>query len=155
MFNDLFIYDSDTGKLLWKSKRSRGCVEGREAGTIKSDGRYRTVFVNGKRLYVHRIIWEMHYEKIIDRRCIDHIDRNGLNNFIVNLRLVSLSVNQCNRKISKNNKTKISGVNNHAGGFSVYCAGKYISFTKDFFNACCIRKSEELKNNYLINNRMN
>ncbi len=38
--HDMFVFDQSTGKLLWKITRpARGCVEGREAGTVKSDGR--------------------------------------------------------------------------------------------------------------------
>lgn len=147
--SDIFYYEAETGILTWKVKRiGRGCIVGREVGSVKSDGRYRSVFLNGKRLYVHRVIWQMLNGEIVYGNCIDHIDGNGLNNRIENLRLVTLTENQRNRKLSKNNSTGIYGVFNHAGGFSVNCANKYIGYSKDFFEACCMRKSAEIGHNY-------
>lgn len=150
---DIFHYDIESGKLLWKvGKHGRGCVKGKEAGSVKTDGRYRTVFFNGKRLYCHRVIWEIINGEIPQGLCIDHIDGNGLNNKIDNLRLVTLSENQKNRRLNKNNSSGIAGVFNHRGGFSVYCDNKYVAWVKDFFEACCIRKSAELVTNYHPNN---
>lgn len=146
---DMFLYDPETGRLLWKFNRpARGCVAGREAGSIKVDGRYRTVHIHGKRLYVHRIIWEMHYGEIPRDKCIDHIDGNGLNNRLNNLRLATLSENQRNRRLQKCSRTGISGVFIHKGGFSVYCGAKYVKHVSDFFEACCLRKSAELLHGY-------
>ena len=129
-------------------RRTCGCVAGREAGTVKSDGRYRTVFVLGKRLYVHRIVWEMHHGKIPNDMCIDHIDGNGLNNNIDNLRITTRSGNQRNKKLQSNNKTGIPGVIITKSGYLVTCSSKHITRTNDFFEACCARKSAALLDGY-------
>lgn len=146
--HDIFVYDETLGRLLWKEGKSgRGCVAGREAGTKAHHG-YRAVMVDGKKYYAHRIVWEMHYGKIPDGLCIDHIDGNCSNNRIDNLRCTSLSQNQRNSKIPKNNHLGIMGVYHRARGFAVQCAGKYIGFYSDFFQACCARKSAEINKGF-------
>lgn len=140
-FSSYLIYRD--GILIWKTKRpGRGCVVGAEAGTINSAGR-RVVEIHGKKYLAHRIIWEMHHGSIPNDLCIDHIDGNVVNNRLENLRLVTLSINQRNSKLPRNNKTGIMGVTPKKSGFAVQCAGKYIGYFKDFFEACCARKSAE------------
>lgn len=154
-WGDLFSYDEELGALLWKVNRPKRPV-GSQAGNIKSDGRYITLHATligvKKRYYAHRIIWELHNGSIPEGICIDHIDGNGLNNRIGNLRAVSLSENQRNSKLDLRNTTGIQGITIHnRGGFTVSCAGKYIKYTSDFFEACCARKSAELNQNFHIN----
>lgn len=142
------IFSYEDGLLLWKSgKQGRGCVEGRRAGTKTTRG-YFAVMVDGEKNYVHRIVWEMFNGQINNDLCIDHIDGNCANNRIENLRLVSLSENQRNSKIPKNCRLGIMGVYQKANGFAVQCAGEYIGFYGDFFQACCARKSAELYKNF-------
>lgn len=148
-FREVFHYCPTTGRISWKvSRRGRGCVPGREAGSIRSDGRYRTVFLNGKRYYTHRVIWKMVHGPIPKDLCIDHINGNGLDNRIKNLRLVTRSENQRNRAIGRDARLKIQGVYPRGSGYQVQCAGEYITFTKDFFEACCARKSAEAQKGF-------
>jgi hypothetical protein len=151
--HELLTYVPETGALVWAVSRiGRGCQKGAEVGTVRNDGRYRTFVVNGKRLYCHRVIWEMVNGPIPDGLCIDHIDGNGLNNRVDNLRAVTLSENQRNRRLDALSSLGIHGVRAHRGGFTVYCASRYLTWKKDFFEACCARKSAELANNYHPNN---
>lgn len=144
-----FNYESTTGALTWAVKRpGRACVLGAEAGGVRADGLYRSVQLMQKRYLVHRIVWVMARGPIPAGMCIDHIDGNGLNNAITNLRVVTLSENQRNARLSHNNKTGIHGVHPLKGGYSVECAGAYVGYFKSFFDACCARKSAEGKGNF-------
>lgn len=148
-WHELFNYEPETGLLTWKVKRpGRSSPNvGEEAGNVS--GRYRSVQHKRKRYYVHRIIWELLSGPIPAGLCIDHIDGDGLNNKRSNLRLTTLSLNQRNRTVNSNNSTGIAGVHRHRGGFSVYCASRYIGWTKDFFEACCMRRSTESRMGYI------
>ena len=144
-WDSVFSYDKQSGRLLWRGgKKGRGCVEGKEAGTNAHHG-YRAVMVDGKKHYVHRIVWEMNNGEISSSLCIDHIDGDRSNNRLENLRLLSLSLNQRNTVIPKNNPLGIIGVYRKAKGFVVQCANQYVGFYGDFFQACCARKSAELR----------
>ncbi|WP_340502663.1 HNH endonuclease, partial [Bordetella pertussis] len=78
---------------------------------------------------------------------IDHRDRDGLNNRLANLRVVSKSINQRNRR---DIASRLCGVYRHRVGYSVHIASMYAAWTKDFFEACCIRKSLELQHGYIV-----
>lgn len=151
-WSEFLEYEPETGRLLWKVYRGgRSGQPGEEAGTVKSCGRYRSFVLNHKRYYTHRVVWELVNGPIPEGMCIDHIDGNGLNNRIENLRVTSLSLNQRNRKMVKTNRTGIHGVHPLKGGYSVQCASKYITFTTDFFEACCARKSAEARMGFHVN----
>jgi hypothetical protein len=57
----------------------------------------------------HRVAWFLHYGTQPDGH-IDHIDGNGANNSAENLRCVSITQNQRNRKLNSNNKTGYPGI---------------------------------------------
>lgn len=151
LLRKFFRYEPETGELVWRiTRKGRGCVAGRTAGTInhRRDTSYRAVMLNGKKLYVHRVVWEMHHGPIQAGMCIDHIDGNGINNRLDNLRLVTLSENQRNRRLDRATRLGIHGVHPFKGGFSVQCANRYVGYYKDFFEACCARKAAENNNNF-------
>lgn len=152
--SDLFSYDSERGVLLWKLHRPKRPI-GSVAGNKKSDGRYITVHatINGvqKRYYAHRVIWELHHGAISQGRCIDHIDGDGLNNRLENLRLVTLSDNQRNSKLPRNNRTGVHGIYLRKNGYVVRCAGERVGSFGDFFEACCARFSAERRMGFSIN----
>ena len=82
----LFYYKD--GKLF--NKISRGSAKkDDEAGYIAEDG-YLRVRVDGKYLYIHRIVWAiMNLKDIPEDLCIDHIDGNRQNNNLDILRWVT------------------------------------------------------------------
>lgn len=153
-WHEYLSYDPDTGVLSWKQKRPGPVGDiGDEVGSVKSDGRYRSFVIFHKRYYTHRVVWEMVNGPIPDGMCIDHIDGNGLNNRLANLRLTTLSGNQRNRRLHKSNKTGFPGVypaKKH--GFNVYCAGKYIGTYQDLEAAGAARKQAEIQLGYHPNN---
>jgi len=102
----LFRYDPATGKLYWRESRGRVKTDD-EAGTATRMG-YRDVAVDQKKYGVHRLVWLMIH--CYWPQGIDHVDGDGLNNRLGNLRLATKSQNQHNRKRSKNNTTGYKGV---------------------------------------------
>ena len=82
------------------------------SGTIKrGDGghKYYIIGINRKTYRAHRIAWKLMYNDD-PIELIDHIDGNGLNNAIGNLRIANDHLNGANSKISKNNKSGFKGV---------------------------------------------
>lgn len=69
---------------------------------------YRIVTINKVRikLYMHRVILGLTNPKIVT----DHIDHNGLNNQISNLRVCSQSNNSKNRRVEDGRAVKYKGV---------------------------------------------
>lgn len=78
------------------------------AGTVTEHG-YVKLSVDGVLHYGHRVIW-CHYYRENPPEFIDHINRVRDDNSIKNLRACTLSENQMNRKVSKNNTTGYTGV---------------------------------------------
>lgn len=130
-----FDYCPKTGHLIWRVKRhGRGCVVGRPAGTNSVKG-YRVVTVCGKKLYAHRVIWHMHYGAIPDGLCIDHIDGNGLNNLLNNLRVVTLSENQRNSRTPISNTTGYVCIHRNKHFYAVCVANRHIGIYRDIREA--------------------
>jgi D-Tyr-tRNAtyr deacylase len=59
---------------------------------------------------IHRLVAEAFLDNHDNKRCVDHIDRNKLNNHISNLRYASDSENQMNKSIQSNNTSGVIGV---------------------------------------------
>jgi len=109
----LFYYDPKTGRLYRKIGRGKQKA-GTEAGWIhtRSDGRQcRRISLQGKYYSAHRLIYHMMngYSLRQDQQ-IDHIDGNGLNNRLDNLRVCTNQQNGQNRDANKNSKTGYKGV---------------------------------------------
>lgn len=103
----LFYYKE--GKLY--NRISRGSAKkDSEAGYIAEDG-YRRVRVDGKYLYIHRIVWWIVTGKEVpDDLFIDHIDGVRSNNDIDNLRLATALENQYNKARQVNGTSQYKGV---------------------------------------------
>ena len=106
----LFEYRRDTGDFVWRI--SAGTVKfGKRAGADQhSRGRsYRQIKINKKYHKVHKLVWLMEHNEWPDF-IIDHIDGDGLNNRIPNLRRCTMSQNKANSLSYKNNKSGHKGV---------------------------------------------
>lgn len=103
-------FDYRDGRLYWKIK-GRGITLGASVGTpceIRKNVFYEYNFFKGSPRRTHRLIYLWHHGFM--PTMIDHIDGNTLNNRIENLRAVTSSQNQFNRKINKNNSTGYKGI---------------------------------------------
>lgn len=107
-----FKYDENSPScLIWKNKYKTSRIKiGDFAGYLNKSHGYYEISIEGKRYYVHRIIYMMHHGRMNDAFVVDHIDKNKENNKISNLRLVSKSDNVRNRTITANSKTNHVGV---------------------------------------------
>ena len=108
--NELFRYDPISGKLFWKKRTARRIKVGDEAGTFCKSTGYRMVFINRKGYLVHRIAILLATGECDPRKEVDHIDLDGGNNRLDNLRIVDRINNMRNIGLGKTNKTGVIGV---------------------------------------------
>lgn len=103
---ELFAYDGRTGIL---TRRVR--VSSAKAGAIagNSNGKYLQLTVDGVSYLAHRIIW-LHVHGRWPDRFIDHINGDGMDNRLENLRLATMSENLQNVGIRKSNTSGFPGV---------------------------------------------
>lgn len=167
--NEALEYNPDTGILRWKyrpvshfqgtasrtSKHACNQWNSRFAGRVtncatRNRGKYYiTVNLNYNTYNAHRLIWMMCYGEVPLE--IDHINGDGTDNRLANLRNVTHLENSKNRRRCTTNKTGILGVSEHnrlnrwrarinadGGRVNLY-------WGSDYFEACCARKSAELK----------
>jgi hypothetical protein len=110
-------YDESTGLLMWKPRENdlafnnkfAGNTAGNEISPTNSRTSYIRVRVENKLYLAHRVIWAMRYGEWPEGT-IDHIDGDGTNNRIDNLRDVSGKDNSRNCRLSRNNTSGVNGV---------------------------------------------
>lgn len=115
-------YDPNSGELKWLSQdRLAGC----------KDVRYIKVRVDRKLCYAHRLAWAIYYNEQ-PPQIIDHINGNGFDNRICNLRAATQSQNSRNSKTPKKKTCKLKGVtldkftNSYKASISINGKAKHI-----------------------------
>jgi hypothetical protein len=108
--HELFDYRDD-GNLIWKVRLSDRNKIGKVAGSFSKSNKYYHCRIEGKTYRLHRLIFLYHHGYLTLGMDIDHIDGNSSNNRIENLREVTGSQNQWNRKKNVNNTSGIKGIN--------------------------------------------
>ena len=104
---EYFDYNSETGVLTWKIKRTNGIKPGDTAGSPNKKG-YLLVGIDGTKHIVARICF-LHYHGYLPE-IVDHINRVKTDNRIANLRPCTNVENICNRNSAKNSTSKYLGV---------------------------------------------
>jgi len=119
----LFSYERDTGLLRWRplpasmfpDRRSHKTWTTKFCGEIagyvfeNSGMHYREVCFKKNKWRAHRVVWKMHYG-VEPPEIIDHVDGDGTNNKIENLRAATVCQNGWNVKRSTRNKSGYKGV---------------------------------------------
>ena len=111
---ELLSYAPSTGEFRWKASqgtKKAGSVAGREH-TTQSGKKYWEIRVDSKLYQAHRLAWLITHGEFPPEQ-IDHIDGNGLNNRIENLRSVSNAENQRNQRKKSNNTSGVTGISWH------------------------------------------
>lgn len=105
-------YDSNTGDIFRKLKDGTSIRIENSKRTDRWGCSYYLVSVCNKKFMVHRIAWLLHYGEWPDGQ-VDHVDGDGLNNKISNLRCVSNQLNAMNQKMRSDNSSGFVGVRKH------------------------------------------
>jgi len=156
---ELLDYDLETGALRWKSDakhRFAGRMAGYEFKTPRAKTAYLRVRVGGELHLAHRLVW-LWANGSMPPADIDHINGDGRDNRLSNLRAVSRTENLRNMPRYKTNTSGLPGVHwndkkqrwvaqiNKRAKRTQLCA------STDFFEAVCARKSAELRLGYHAN----
>jgi hypothetical protein len=118
---ELLEYDPDTGIFIWR--KNKGSIK---SGTIaggKTCNGYITICIDGNAVLAHRLAWFYCFKEWPDKG-IDHINRNGLDNRLDNLREADQTLNNYNTNIRKDNTTGYKGVYIHGSGFRARVTNK-------------------------------
>lgn len=148
----LLHYDPETGLFTWSKTRAGTARIGTIAGSVREGGgkNYLRVHIKSKRMRAHKLAWLYVYGHL--PLCeIDHINGNGLDNRILNLRQVSRIENCRNRRKPKNNTTGVMGVyrDRNTGGFMAQIRHEgrlnYLGSFPDLESAALAREQAEIE----------
>lgn len=117
-FSKLLKYDETSPScLIWIADRVQKGFKGLPAGVISKSGltAYYIITVGKFEYLAHRIIMALNNNGVVSGMQVDHIDGNGLNNKIENLRIVLPRENSWNRGKQRQNKSGVNGVSIEAG----------------------------------------
>ncbi len=149
--NGIFVRIVDSGC------SKKGKILGTKTSFSKrSHTKYITFSVMGRSYSAHRLAWLYMYGSF-PSGFIDHIDGDGTNNKIDNLRDVSQLENKRNSRLPRNNTSGVIGVS-WAKTQNLWCAHIMVNkksinlgMYETIFDAVCVRKSAEKKYGFHVN----
>ena len=106
-YYDRIAYDPIAGSFTW-AKAGKGIVVGKQAGYVDAEG-YRSIRIGYKHVRAARLAWFLVYGVWPDGE-IDHINRDRLDNRLVNLRVVSRAENAQNISAHRDSSTGLQGI---------------------------------------------
>jgi len=154
MVLDRLSYDPDTGIFVWRKAYRKKDI-GRVSGWIHNAKikPYLLLLLYGKSYPAHRIAW-LYIHGYMPEFEIDHIDGDGLNNKLSNLREVTHAENCKNKRQSILNKSGCTGVSIHkeTGKWRARIRDGKKYFSLGLFanieDAITARKNAEIKHGY-------
>lgn len=125
----IMIPDDDIGGFIRLVDRPGNRIKGKRVGTKfkskNSNTYYRRITINNISYLEHRLMWFYCYGEW-PTGVLDHIDLDGTNNRITNLRLATGTLNNINRKPPKTNKSGYKGIRRTKyGTWEVVIKSKY------------------------------
>ncbi len=94
------LYDPLSGNIVFTDTRYGAVKIGQLAGYVSKKDGYGRLYHKGKLYLTHRIAWALYYNKWPEHT-IDHINRDGSDNRIENLRDVTQAINNTNKSAYK------------------------------------------------------
>jgi len=146
---EVLHYDPETGVFTWKTSLNNRSSQNKVAGFMKSN-KYLYIGINNIEYGAHRLAF-LYMEGSFPENQVDHINHIRCDNRWENLRRSTIQENRKNHTIRADSKTKILGVNWYKAykkwQVRITCSNKTknIGYFSDFFEACCARKSAEIK----------
>ena len=143
-------YEPDSGQFYWVEPIKRTRIKpGDIAGSVDSNG-YVLIEHLGKKFKAHRLAF-LFMSGAMPDGVVDH--KNGVtdDNRWSNLRIVDMTRNARNAKLRKTSISGLHGVTWHKtdkrwrANITINDKAMYLGNSKDFFEACCLRKSAENK----------
>jgi len=146
-------YNPSTGIIHWIALTKTGESVNKPAGSLHTTG-YINIWFKANSYRAHRLAYFLTYGYIPKQ--IDHINGIRDDNRLINLRPATSLMNTKNTKKYKSNTTGVMGIHiskNKRWEVRISNNNKRISLGTytDFFEACCARKSAELKYGFHTN----
>lgn len=153
-----YEYDVDTGALYNKETLSSRAREGVRAGSVHKSNGYRNIRIRGKVYKEHRVIWAF-VTGAFPVGQIDHVNGDITDNRMSNLRDVTQTENQHNRKLGKDNTSGFMGVyatenGTWAAKIKVLNKSIHLGTFKEIEGAIAARAAANIKYDYHENHGM-
>ena len=161
---EILDYNPVTGQLTWKADRRCKVKIGDVAGSInthhKTGKKYILIGTLGKQYRAHRVAWFIYHGTEPEFE-IDHINGDGTDNRIVNLRMTTTQGNSRNQRNRSTNTSGVMGVrwvkkaNKWVAGISHKGKNVHLGLFTDFNEAVKVRKAAEKLYGYHPNHGSN